>query len=63
MISMNDSYYLWLKDVIDDYYKKAPWYDINGEEIPINEFIHILEEEQNYEEKSMGSLHGNGKAY
>ena len=63
MNTINDSYYLWLKDVIDEYYKYAPWYDINGEEIQINEFIHILEEEQNYEEKSMGSLHGNGKAY
>ena len=63
MNTINDSYYLWLKDVIDEYYKYAPWYDINGEEIQINEFIHILEEEQNYEEKSMGKIYSNDQSH
>ena len=63
MNTINDSYYLWLKDVIDEYYKYAPWYDISGEEIPINEFIHILEEEQNYEEKSMGKIYSNDQSH
>ena len=58
MISMKDSYYLWLKNVIDEYYKYAPWYDVDGKTILIDEFIHILEEDQIYEEKSMGTIYG-----
>lgn len=53
----------YIKDLINEYYKKAPWFDINGKEIACDEFILINLEEKEYEEKSMGSVHGNGKTH
>ena len=49
----------YLRDLIDEYYKKAPWYDIYGKEIECDEFILINLEEKEYEEKSMGKIYGN----
>ena len=45
---MNISY---IKDLINEYYKKAPWYDLDGKEIACDEFIMINLEEKEYEEK------------
>lgn len=53
----------YIKDLINEYYKKAPWFDINGKEIACDEFILINLEEKAYEEKSMGKIHGNGKTH
>lgn len=39
----------YIKDLIDEYYKKAPWFDINGKEIACDEFIIINLEEKEYE--------------
>ena len=57
---MNINY---IKDLINEYYKGCPWVDVNGKEIDCDEFIMINLEEKEYEEKSMGSFHGNGKAH
>ena len=52
-----------IKRIIDEYNAGKPWYDINGDEISLDDFINIYEEEKAYEEKSMGSFYGNGKAH
>ena len=57
---MNISY---IKDLINEYYKKAPWYDLDGKEIACDEFIMINLEEKEYEEKSMGTVYKNDKTH
>jgi len=52
-----------LRDLIDEYYKGAPWYDINGKEIECDEFILINLEEKEYEEKNMGTVFSNDKTH
>ena len=53
----------YIKDLINEYYKKAPWYDLDGKEIACDEFIMINLEEKEYEEKSMGKIYGDGKTH
>ena len=53
----------YIKDLINEYYKKAPWYDVNGKEIACDEFILINLEEKEYEEKSMGTIYSNDKTH
>ena len=40
----------YIKDLINEYYKGYPWYDLNGKEISIEDFIIINMEEKIYEE-------------
>lgn len=45
------------------YLDGKPWYDINGDEISLEDFIKIYMEEKEYEEKSMGTVYSNDKAH
>ena len=45
---MNINY---IKDLINEYYKGCPWYDLDGKEIACDEYIIINLEEKEYEEK------------
>lgn len=53
----------YIKDLINEYYKGYPWFSVDEKEISIEDFIIINLEEKEYEEKSMGSFHGNGKTH
>jgi len=53
----------YIKDLINEYYKKAPWYDIYGKEIACDEFIIINLEEKEYEEEKMGRVFSNDKTH
>ena len=53
----------YIKDLINEYYKGCPWYDLDGKEIACDEFIIINLEEKEYEEKSLGKIYGNDKTH
>lgn len=40
-----------VKRIIEEYNAGKPWYDINGDEISLDDFINIYEEEKAYEKK------------
>lgn len=53
----------YIKDLIDEYYKGKPWFDINGKEIECDEFILINLEEKEYEEKNMGTIYADDQPH
>lgn len=53
----------YIKELINEYYKGCPWYDINGKKIECDEFILINLEEKEYEEKNMGTVYSNDKTH